>query len=387
MDQMTETLIQLVGNEVCGNPLCLPSESPYSEKQLTDMFITAREHKLVHIAASALEKNKILGTSRMADLYREQVYAAVFKYENINYVLQQVCDVLEANKIPYIPLKGAVIKELYPQAWMRSCIDIDILVPENASLTAACVITETLGYEKIESGDHDITFQSPENICIELHFSLLEKDNEPKIAKVLGKVWDYAVLCNPDGCRFGLKDEFFYFYHIAHMAKHFVHGGCGIRPFLDLWLIEHNIDYDESKVNDLLSECGLLKFAEYTKQLSEVWFSGSEHNRTTMLMQEYIINGGMFGSVQNRFIAEEHHNGGKVKFFLSKIFVPYRFLKNRYPILKKYKFLLPFFEIYRLISLLFGKNKPSRKTYFTNQRNVPAEGIHNINELFDSVGL
>lgn len=30
------------------------------------------------------------------------------------------------------------------------------------------------------------------------------------------------------------RPEFFAYHHLAHMKYHFVHGGCGIRTFLDL---------------------------------------------------------------------------------------------------------------------------------------------------------
>lgn len=29
-----------------------------------------------------------------------------------------------------------------------------------------------------------------------------------------------------------MKEEMFYFYHIAHLAKHFEVGGCGIRQII-----------------------------------------------------------------------------------------------------------------------------------------------------------
>ena len=39
-----------------------------------------------------------------------------------------------------------------------------------------------------------------------------------------------------------MLDELFYFYHIAHMVKHFENGGCGIRPVV-LSLLKENFEF------------------------------------------------------------------------------------------------------------------------------------------------
>ena len=57
------------------------------------------------------------------------------------------------------------------------------------------------------------------------------------------------------------------------MAKHFVStGGCGIRPFLDIWVLNHKIDFNREKREKLLSDGGLDVFAKQAELLSEVWF-------------------------------------------------------------------------------------------------------------------
>ena len=60
---------------------------------------------------------------------------------------------------------------------------------------------------------------------------------------VLAQIWDTAVSAGPGSHRLLLADEMFYFYHIAHMVKHFEVGGCGIRPFLDLWIMNHRMEH------------------------------------------------------------------------------------------------------------------------------------------------
>ena len=38
------------------------------------------------------------------------------------------------------------------------------------------------------------------------------------------------------------------------MAKHFENGGCGVRPFIDLWILNHRRPFDRAKRESLLRD-------------------------------------------------------------------------------------------------------------------------------------
>ena len=386
MERTNEILIQLIGDEVCGRQVDLPQDLMSDEQIIIDLFIKAKEHDVAHIVASNLNKNKLLSGSA-AQAYTSQLYNTVFRYEKMNYAFENVCRTLDEAQIPYIPLKGAVLRKLYPEPWMRSSVDIDILVHEQDLQSASNAITEQLGYRQGNCSEHDITLTPDGKILIELHFCLVEKSSKLTSEKILNDVWNYAKPVSENSFRYELCAPFFYFYHISHMAKHVVQGGCGIRPFLDLWLMNRNQNYCSEETQELLKKGSLLKFAECAQQLSEVWFSGKEHTEITKLLQDYIVKGGMFGTKETRMLSDQHHHGGKRKHIFKRIFVPYRDLAYTYPIIKKYRFLTPFCEICRLISLIFGKKKKFRKTYLANLNGVSAEYADEIKLLFESVGL
>lgn len=387
MENLGETIIELIRSEVCGGTLSLRSGSPLTDSDLAKMYSVAKIHDVAHILGSSLINNGLLSGSSLENVYREQIYYTAFRYENMKYAGERVCDVLEKAKIPYIPLKGAVIRELYPQPWMRTGCDIDILVHEEDVENAANAITESLGYEYKGRGKHDIQILSTENIYVELHFSLLEEDASPAMAKVLNTAWKHAKPAEKGSYRYELDDAMFYFYHIAHMAKHFIRGGCGIRPFLDLWLMEKSRNYETAETDALLKKAKLTAFAETAGKLSKVWFSGEEHDRLTKIMEGFIVNGGCFGSKETKMISEQQKSGGRVKYILSRIFVPYDDLKGQYPIIKKYRFLTPVCEICRLLSLAFGKKRNFRKNYLGKLNGVSDKHIDDINYMFESVGL
>ena len=129
MENISNTIIQLIRNEVCGGTLSL--SSPITDSDLAKMFSVIQAHDMTHILSSALLNNGLLTGSKLENIYRDQIYSTLYRYESQCYVLEKICGVLEKEKIRYIPLKGAVIKEIYPQPWMRTSCDIDILVHEN----------------------------------------------------------------------------------------------------------------------------------------------------------------------------------------------------------------------------------------------------------------
>ena len=180
---------------------------------------------------------------------------------------EEICEALEQAKIPYLPLKGSVLRALYPKGWMRTSCDIDILVREADLERAVTVLCETLEYEKKGLGSHDVSLFSPANIHLELHYDLVEDARANNCAALLSHIWEYAHPKAEGSAEHVLSDEMFYFYHIAHMAKHFEIGGCGLRPFLDLWLLDH-IEADKARRDALLEQGKLLQFAEICRRLS-----------------------------------------------------------------------------------------------------------------------
>lgn len=387
MERTSEILIKLIGNEVCGRPLDLPPDIMSDEQVVIDLFAAAKEHDVLHIVASALERNKLFTNDIVAQAYTSQLYGTVLRCEKLNHGFENVCRTLEEGGIPYIPLKGAVLRNLYPEAWMRSSVDADILVKEQDMSSAVRLITDSLGYKQVNSTSHDVTLTPDGTVFVELHFRLIEEELKLAATKILDNVWDYATPAKENSSRYELSEPFFFFYHISHMAKHVVQGGCGIRPFLDLWLMNRNHDCSDKQTRKLLHEGSMLKFAECAGRLSNVWFSGAEHTDITRLLEDYIVKGGMFGTKETRMLSSQQHHGGKRKHILRRIFVSRKDLAYTYPIVKKYRFLTPLCEICRLISLLFGKKKKFRKAYLTDLNNVSAEYADNISILFESIEL
>ena len=343
-----EILFCLLRNEICGTDL--PADFDLTDK-IGELYRLSKQHDIAHLIGDALLRNKLLSEGKAANVFREQVALAVFRYERQNAELERVSAALKEARIPFIPLKGAVIRNLYPKSWMRTSCDIDILVKKEQYFATGKYLAKKLGYNIKDYNSHDVSLYSQGNVHIELHHSLTEDNIFIYEEKILKNVWDYAFSVKKEA-EYALSDEMFYFYHVAHMAKHVKNGGCGIRPFIDLYLLNHKVEFDRYKRKKLLEEGGLLKFSECCERLSEIWFGKKTHDETTTLLQDYILNGGIYGNIQNRASISKYLT--KKRNIFSYLWKPYEELKYWYPNLSKHKWLLPFYEIKRWFQIAFG---------------------------------
>ena len=88
-----------------------------------------------------------------------------------------------------------------------------------------------------------------------------------------------------------------------------------------------------------------------------MWFDGCAHTDLTREMESYILGASIYGDVENRVALSQIKQGGRFKYLLGRIFLPYNKLNKIYPRLKKYPILLPFYQIKRWCRFVFRKMK------------------------------
>lgn len=351
MEKIIHAMMELIASEVCGTNID-KSQYTLTDEELVKLYKLAKSHDLAHLVGDALIKNNLIGDSEVKAKFQKQMMLAVYRYEKINYELGRLRKVLNEAEIPFIPLKGSVLRKYYPEPWMRTSCDIDVLVHESDLERAVALLVDKLAYKRESKGSHDISLFSDYGVHLELHYSLIEENRVGNIESVLQDVWKKATPI-AETFEYLLRDEMFYYYHIAHMAKHFVYGGCGVRPFLDLWVLNHRAPFDHENRSAILAEGGLLTFAAEAQALSEVWFGNTEHTDITRQMQDYLLKGGVYGTTKNRVSVQQVKHGGKFRYALSRIWLPYDILKFHYPSLVGKRALLPFYEVRRWFKLLF----------------------------------
>ena len=343
-------LLALLRSAACGELLPDEVKNACTPEALEQVYILAKMHDLAHMLGHALTgldlpDNRVLGKINHATL------VAVQRYVQLDYELTRICDVLERAQIPFIPLKGAVIRKFYPEPWMRTSCDIDVLVHEEDLERAAQVLVQELSYTTDHKKKyHDMWLFAPTGIHLELHFSILETmDN---IDPLLGRVWEFATPVTK--YRYAMSQEFLAFHLLAHMSYHFIGGGCGIRSLMDIFLLRRQNAYDEAVLRGYLAQCGIEKFYDSILELNAVWFQGEATTPLTEKMERFLISGGTYGTKKQNIIIKQQRKGGKRKYLLNRVFMPCRELKFRYRVLEKWPILYPVMLLRRWIELFFG---------------------------------
>ena len=247
---------------------------------------------------------------------------------------------------------------------------------------------QNLQYTTKERASHDVSLLTPCGICVELHFDLVEEGRANNAITMLSSVWEHVTLRENSAYWYEMSDAFFYFYHIAHMAKHFETGGCGIRPFIDLFILDRIEGANQNARNELLERGNLLQFSRVARQLSEAWFGeDGDEDPLVLKMQNFILQGGVYRYADNRVALHQQRRGGRIGYIFSRIFLPYAKLKRYYPILEKHRWLMPFMQIRRWFMLLRPDVAKMARRELKANANAEKERADEMSELLEHIGL
>lgn len=274
---------------------------------------------------------------------------------------QQVFDAFEKAEINFLPLKGAILKNYYPNPALRTFTDIDIYVGKDFE-KAEKVLFE-LGYEKTGFDEHnDVGYSKKPSLHIELHKELFPDDydfegyfDEPFKHTDLKDGYKYYHL---------YKTDDFFIHVLCHLYKHFTFGGCGLRQYLDIYVMTKKMELDMDYIRSELRSFGMEGFLDTTLKLDRFFFDGEKPDDELIEIAEFVFNNSTFGNAENRLVLDyDKQNGekrtlwGNIKYFMDRWQLKYSQMIPRYKVLKYLPFLLPFCWIYRLITaLLFRRN-------------------------------
>ncbi|MBQ9071364.1 MAG: nucleotidyltransferase family protein [Clostridia bacterium] len=384
MSEIYGVLTKLIQKEICGLSDVVISPDAITPEAAKTLYSISSAHDVSHIVGQALLSLGAKMPEETEAAFKKSVSLAMYRYLQTKRELSALKETLEDGKIPYIVLKGSVLRDYYSEPWMRTSCDIDILIKSCDISRATELLTSELDYKFEGRASHDVSLFSPSGIHVELHFSLIE---EGESAKTFDDIWNSDLIVGVSDYGYAMTPETFLTYHVAHMAKHFNGGGCGIRPFIDLWILESKMPYDKDKLFALLSSCGLNAFYDAARLLSFVWLSDVAHTNLTLAMESYVMGGGVYGTIENRVTIRQRKSGGKFRYILGRIFLPYRKLKRIYPRLEKYPFLLPYYEARRWVTFLVRGNKSRALSEISYTASVSEDKSVELATLMQELGL
>ena len=353
------TFLYLLMCGVEGKP---PSSELLREMNMEDVYQISVYHTLSAMTYMVLEKGQDILEGEIFKNWKKEKDKAIRKNILLDRERERIFAFMEEQGIWHMPLKGIILKEMYPAFGMRQMADNDILYDSNFQ-NPLCIWMKEQGYKVISCGrgNHDVYEKKPV-YNYEMHTALYGGEHNPVWITYYENIKEKLIADKKKKYSFHFTDEDFYIYIITHIYKHFAGSGTGIRSLLDVYIYLQakeaimNWDY----INEELKKVQVSDFEGKVRHLSQKVFS-KELQKLTKKEEEllkYFLYSGTYGTLENHVQHRLDQFETDKKGYIIKRLVPdEEFYKNYVPFVYEHKWSRPFFIIFRLVRGLFRKDR------------------------------
>ncbi len=349
----------------------------------------SREHNIAPIMFyGALNSGALPDSSHMLELQKMTVKALTVSTRQL-YDIEQIESIFKRENIDYMPLKGTILKSLFPKPEMRTMGDADILIKLD-QYPAIEKIMADLGFVFQYESDHELVWKKPP-LVVELHKSVMTSYNKDFYG-YFGDGWQIAKKMS-DCSKYEMTDEDFFIYIFVHFTKHYRISGIGIKHLLDLWVYSKaRPELDFNYVQGELEKMHLGIFYTNVMKTTRVWFEGEQATDETDLITNVIFNSGQYGTAEMAIVNRALQDGrksalsAKIAGVFKSLFLPYSEMKKKYKILGKLPILLPVMWMVRCFDIVFFK-KDKVKSYKNGMNKINSESIEKNAQALRFVGL
>ena len=343
----------------CATNRVNPDNERIATVDLRNLFKISEEHMLSSICGKLLESIGITNPS-----FKNAVAMAQRKAVILNNEFSMISSAFESASIWYMPIKGAVLKDMYPAFAMREMADYDILF-DSSRAEEVRVIMEELGFKTESYGHQNVDdYRKPPVSNFEMHRTLFGKQHDEKLYEYYGNVKDRLIL--DSGCRYKFTPEDFYVYLISHEYKHYSVYGTGLRSLLDTYVFLQKNNLDMDYVTKEIEKLGIREFEQQNRSLAMALFDKNALTDDNKQMLSYILASGTYGKFNHSVENVLRRDGdGKLEYLRRRIIGPLKKndvdrkrFKERYATFFNHPILLPFLPFYRLFRAL--KKSPKR---------------------------
>lgn len=374
MDKFQRDFLNILKSALTDEKISVNNDFNFEEA-----FNLAKEHGVLVMFYYGIKNSELDVDDENFSKIKKYVYALVQKsafqdYESINLYKE-----FDENNVDYMPLKGEVIKKLYPNHEMRYMGDVDVLI-KSEQYPVIKEVMQKNGYNTICESDHEYVWDKPGRLHFELHKHLIPSYNKDYFSYYQNS-WEKAE--KQSETHYVLNDEDFFTYIFTHLAKHYRDGGIGIKHFVDIFVfLKEKKNLDKKYIEKELEKLELLTFYKNVLNAVDVWFNGKEENEISDFITNKVFSSGAYGTKYNKLMAEALKKSKSLKnqkniravYIFQNIFPSYEKMKKRNPILIKMPVLLPFVWILRWFEILFFKKKlikqKGNEIYNTSGENV-----------------
>lgn len=385
MDKQKENLFLLVKSAIDG------VEYRIEQEDLTDVYKYAIGQGIVSLVyAGAFNCGLHLNGESETKIF-EKVCLETLASEKQLYELNEIERKFQANRIDYMPLKGARLKNIYPKPEYRTMSDIDILVkieqyPQIES------IMYSLGYEFHTESDHEYIWNKG-NINVELHKRIIPSYNEDYY-EYFKEGWDFAKKVSDNAFKYemSIEDEFIFIF--AHLCKHYRDSGIGIRHLIDIWVyLKKYPTMNAEYVKEIMTKLKIHVFYLNVLKTLNVWFNAEKEDEITQYITDFafgvrdvtreeaqVLSDALKKTKKGKTLKQIKRD--KIK---NSIFIPYKTMCTLYPFLIKAKILTPFVWVYHVIKRLFTKGR--LKKYNQQFTTINENSVDEYKRSLNFVGL
>ncbi|MBQ3202090.1 MAG: nucleotidyltransferase family protein [Clostridia bacterium] len=386
MDLFQQQALALIRGALKGEKCTLP-EAP----DMDGLLKLASKHKIAALMYYALHN-----AGYDNDPVTQQLFFHCCRYMAISEgqmaMLGRVTAAFEERHIDYLPLKGVLLKEIYPRPEMRRMGDADILFRREQYEDIKVVLTE-LGFSFDYETDHEAVWKHP-SLLLEMHKRIVPR-RDKDLYRYFGNGWSHAIANEDNPYRYHFTLEMQFVSLFIHLVKHYRGGGIGLSHMIDLWVFRrHYPELDEAMIRAELDKVYLGEFYANVWETLQVWFEGAEATEKTDFITNVIFENGVYGTRERAHLsyvakaghgAKAHKNSYVTK-WLHLVFPPKSALQTKYPVLRRCAVLLPVIWVVRWVdTLLFHRKRIAQRNTDIQRTNV--ESIEQFEQALHYVGL
>ncbi|WP_028519886.1 nucleotidyltransferase domain-containing protein [Ruminococcus flavefaciens] len=343
MNTVYKDLIYLLSCSVNG---ITPDADRIKSMDLDKLYELAKKHTVRGAVCIALERAGIKH-ERFHDAYKKAVRKNIY----LDMERAKLLSEFEKQEIWYMPLKGSVLKDIYPENGMREMADNDVLYDQEYQEKVRDIMTAQ-GYsvEHFGKGNHDV-YHKPPVLNFELHISLFGEQHAEPLFRYYSDV--RKLMKKDEGNSFGyhFSDEDFYVYITAHEWKHYSGGGTGIRSLLDsyVYITWKGESVDWKYIEKQLRQLEIADFEQERRQLAIKVFSSAETPELTESEQAMLMNyltAGTYGTVEKR-VRNKLAKQSKPSYILHNMFPSVKYMRESVEFVDKIPALYPVGIVYR----------------------------------------
>lgn len=313
----------------------------------------------------------------------------------MKYEIENLLKCFDKEQIYNLPMKGYFLKNDYPNPFDRSIADYDILFDIN-DIDSIKNIFKQNGYKFKKNDDQQYHFVKAPFMYIEMHRSLLKKDNI-----------NYSLLENQlekakvrDGYSYSkeMTLEDYYIYMLLHSAKHFSEGGIGIRMIADEYVFykKYSDQLNQKYLSEQFEKLGITLFEKRLRDISLKWFSPDSSITDFDDMEEFILMSMTLGRVDVAVMSEMERRRVNTKTgrkksrfvnFISSLFPNKTYMANKYSFVEKMPILLPYSWACMWCRRIFIDRNINIKKGFNNRTSYTDDDVSYFTYIQKEVGF